>query len=648
MPIYLKESVVKVYADNQLQKVRTDIEAERSQGVAQRGFGLERISKAFDEFDIYENSYTILNRPFVSPLSEYGYGSYHYVLHDTIARDGRNFYRIYFFPKTDGDLVLEGNFLVDDKAFVVKSIQMYTTPKTNINMVRGMSFEKHFTIVNDSIYLPESEIQEGDFTLLTKSDEEKGIYVRSVILYSDVVLNSPKTPDFYDQQVVQRFKNQFVKDNSYWDEHQQSSTDLAKTKALIKEIGDNKRIKLVTDLTDIIGTGYINIGKYFQFGTYWQVFETNDVEKNRFRLGFRTFTSTEDRFRAYTYGAFGTGDQKFKYGISAKYLLSEYPRISAGIGYQDDYLQLGNSLLHDDTNLTFRTKANYIINRGENYFLTKNRKAQGVVSYFFHNNLELSVFGMLQHLQSANSEHFSIAFNDWDNYRKYLTYTDFNTGLVLNYTPKRNVFGYGVEQRYGEKVHSTYTFKYTKGVSGAFGSKFDYDKVQFLVKKPITMWRFGTLNTAIEVGKTFGKTPLPMLSPTPSNQSYSLIPQTFALLDYYDFVTDTYINGHFEQHFNGFIMNKLPLINKLRLRSLAFARFAYGTISEKNISTNATNLIYNAPNKLYWEYGFGIENIGFGNFRFFRVDFVWRSDFNDVNGLKNPNFGIRVGIVPIF
>jgi len=28
---------------------------------------------------------------------------------------------------------------------------------------------------------------------------------------------------------------------------------------------------------------------------------------------------------------------------------------------------------------------------------------------------------------------------------------------------------------------------------------------------------------------------------------------------------------------------------------------------------------------LYYEYGFGFENIGYGNVRFFRVDFIWRS-----------------------
>ena len=55
-------------------------------------------------------------------------------------------------------------------------------------------------------------------------------------------------------------------------------------------------------------------------------------------------------------------------------------------------------------------------------------------------------------------------------------------------------------------------------------------------------------------------------------------------------------------------------------------RFAYGSISDAQISGNLSSIHYNAPDKKpYYEYGFGIENIGFGNLKFFRADFIWRS-----------------------
>ena len=648
LPMYLTEKIETVYADNKIGKKRIDIEAERAQGIVQQGFGLERVSQSFDEFDIYENTYMILNKPFVSPLAEFGYGVYLYVLSDTITKDDRQFYRVSFFPKDDQDLALQGRFEVDSKTFIVSSIQMRTTSKTNINLVRGLSFEKYYTIANDSIYLPDREVQEGDFTLLTKKDEEKGLYVRNIINYSDIVLNEPRVATFYDQQVVKISKDQFVKDDSYWDKNTLGGADLTKTKILIKEVGSNKRIKMIGDVTDVVTSGYIPIGNYMQFGRFWQTFSSNNVEGLRIRAGFRSFFSTDDRFRTYVYGAYGVRDKEFKYGISGKYLISHSPRITVGAGYQNDNLQLGTFVMHDDTELNFEKTTNFIIARGENYYLTRNKKIQGVINYDIIPNLQFSIFGTYQKLASASEENFLIAYQNPKTGDIIHQYDNFYTGVQLSFTPHRKVFGYGVEQRYGKKLFSSYLLKYSKGVEGVIDSKFDYDKVQFMASKPIPMFGYGILHATVEAGKVFGTAPLIALAPTPANQSYSSAPTTFALLDYYDFITDTYINGYFEHHFDGFLFNRIPFLQKTRFKSLIFGRFAYGTLSEKNKSANVTNIIFNSPEKLYWEYGFGIENIGLGNFRFIRVDFVWRNDFKDVNGVRNPKFGVRIGIVPSF
>ena len=648
LPMYLTEKIEVVYGNNLLNKKRVDIEAERSEGIVQQGFGLERVSQSFDDFDIYDSTYMILNKPFVSPLAEFGYGVYLYVLNDTIQVDDRKFYQIHFFPRDDQDLALEGKFEVDAKTFIVKSIQMRTTAKTNINLVRGLSFEKYFTIANDSIYLPEREIQEGDFTLFTKKDEEKGLYIRNYITYSNIELNKPLPDTFYEQQVVKIAKNQFYKDDNYWNTNTLGGTDLSKTKRLISEVGSNRRIKMIGDVTDVVTSGYIPLGNYMQFGKFWQTFSHNNVEGIRVRAGIRSFISTDDRFRTYVYGAYGLKDKEFKYGVSGKYLLSHSPRITIGAGLQNDNLQLGTFVMHDDTELNFEKNTNFIIARGENYYLTRNKKIQGVINYDLAPNVRFSAFGTYQSLTSASEEHFSIAYRDPKNNDLLYKYGNFYTGAELTLTPHRKVFGYGVERRYGKKLFSTYTLKYTKGVSGIHNSKFDYDKLQFLASKPIPMFGYGILHATLEGGKVFGTAPLIALAPTPANQSYSSAPHTFALLDYYDFITDTYLNGYFEHHFDGFLFNRIPGIQKTRFKSVLFARFAYGTISDKNKEANHTNIIFNSPEKLYWEYGFGVENIGLGNFRFIRVDFVWRNDFNDVNGVRNPKFGIRLGIVPSF
>ena len=108
------------------------------------------------------------------------------------------------------------------------------------------------------------------------------------------------------------------------------------------------------------------------------------------------------------------------------------------------------------------------------------------------------------------------------------------------------------------------------------------------------------------------------------------------------------MNVYLEHHFNGLIFNRIPLLKKTKWRSLILARMAYGTLSEENRAVSASNIAYNPPEKIYWEYGFGIENIGIKNLRPIRVDFIWRNAFSSHNGLDNPYFGVRFAVRPEF
>lgn len=72
-----------------------------------------------------------------------------------------------------------------------------------------------------------------------------------------------------------------------------------------------------------------------------------------------------------------------------------------------------------------------------------------------------------------------------------------------------------------------------------------------------------------------------------------------------------------------------------------------GKISDEMINLNRSTIKYNVPQKPYIEYGFGIENIGFGNLRPLRIDFIWNNISNNNNSIS-PKFGIRFGFNTTF
>lgn len=647
VPIFLRETNENVYGNNLLKKEKTEIEAEKTIGIRQDGFIYDRVNNAFSPFDVYQDDVLILNRPFVSPISERGYGIYDYVLKDSIMEDGKKIYQIYFFPRQPGEMAFEGNFKVMDKNFALTAISMRANKGINLNLVRDLFVEKTFEVLNDSLYLPSKDYYEGDLTILSKSEDEKGMFTRKTIVFSDYILDKARDDAFYDKVLMQTSAKQYLKDDTYWNSVKSRDNSLAATRLVIDNLSNNSKVKNISSLVNLISIGYVNVYKNIQLGSFWQAFSGNNVEGFRLKLGLRSFKTVDDLFRVYTYGAYGATDKKFKYGLEARYLVAHNPRLTLGITHLDDNLQLGGLTLN--TNELFSSVSeNLVINRGENFNLVRTIKNGINVDFGFTNNFQVNLSAVQRRMKAADADAFSINYSyDGTNIASRLT--DFTTNVTVIYTPERQVYGFGVDQRFGRNLFATYMFRYTRGFNNVMGGQFNYNKLQMSFNKPIMLSNFGILRTHIEVAKTFETLPLPLLFPVATNQAYSIISNTFSLLDYYDMITDQYAMWHFNYHLNGLVFNRIPYLKKLNLREILFYRGVYGTVSQENIDINRSNIQYMAPgNKVYNEYGFGIENIGYGNLRPFRVDFVWRSNFQNVNGIVSPKFGVRIGFNPDF
>ena len=98
----------------------------------------------------------------------------------------------------------------------------------------------------------------------------------------------------------------------------------------------------------------------------------------------------------------------------------------------------------------------------------------------------------------------------------------------------------------------------------------------------------------------------------------------FLTLPYYNLSTnDKYGELHMEHNFKGAILNRVPCLDLLKFHLV---------VGSKGLFT--------ANNRPYSEFSFGLDNIGFGKWRFLRIDFV-RSNFND-NTENRIIIGIRL------
>jgi hypothetical protein len=190
------------------------------------------------------------------------------------------------------------------------------------------------------------------------------------------------------------------------------------------------------------------------------------------------------------------------------------------------------------------------------------------------------------------------------------------------------------------------TLRYTKGFKGIVESDFDYQKVRLSLHKRI---RFGPLGVGYLdlMGEyIFTTLPYPLLGLHLGNQTPIYSPVTYNLMNYGEFLSDRYATLQYQHHFEGFLLNRIPLMRKLKWRLVGTANVIYGSISQSNLDINSpytpsgeeTLPFGYFDNRPYVELGYGIENI----FQFFRIDFIHRLSYLDNTDVRN--FGIKFGL----
>ena len=162
----------------------------------------------------------------------------------------------------------------------------------------------------------------------------------------------------------------------------------------------------------------------------------------------------------------------------------------------------------------------------------------------------------------------------------------------------------------------------------------NYQLVTARVKHDFSLNNKGEISANVRAGKFFNAAGISFIDYKHFNGNQTHIGTTeqylnvFNLMPYYTNSTnDSYIEAHAEYNDNGFFMNKIPLLNKLKTTLILGAH----SLSVPNQSP-------------YTELTIGLDKLGFGKFKLLRLDYV-RSMQNGVstNGLV---IGLKIlGIV---
>jgi hypothetical protein len=631
LPIFINESISEVYGNNDIQKEKEILKANKNSGFSNNQNIIAFVNDLYADYDIYDNYLKFFDKDFVSPLSRTGIDVYNYALVDSMFIDKKWCYNIVYYPRRKGELTFKGDFWVNDTTFAIKSINMAVTKSANINWIKEIYIEQEFDVVSDSVFLLKRDHMMSDFAA-SKKEDSRGVYGKRTTLFKNHQFNSAKPKEFYKEEVNFINNSVYNLSDEFWEENrfENLNEDEVGVYKMLDTLQTVKKFTQIYDLVTILGSGYIQHGK-FDFGPIFSAIGYSDVEGLRLRFGGRTYFGRNDPWRLQFYTAYGFKDDQVKYGLSGKIMLNPKNRLILEGGNRRDIEQIGANLTTTNNVLGRSFASTGLFMSGSNVNLTSINLSTLSMNIEPVKNLTFEAGISYRTLKSA-SDLFSLDYyTDASQTTVQSQVKQSEMSFSVDYTPKRKTFGYGVERNIVDSPYSRFFVSYSKGYKGILDSDFDYDKIQIYIKQPILLGGFGRLNVISEAGKTFGEVPLGLLSVIPGNQSYFIIDNTFNNLNFYEFVSDQYATFQLEHHFLGRIFSRIPGVRKLNLREIVTVRGVVGSVSEENIRLNASNIIYLAPEKPYWEYGFGVGNI----FKVFRLDCTWRGNYRDLPDTNN-------------
>ncbi|WP_431137115.1 DUF5686 family protein [Psychroserpens mesophilus] len=632
LPIFINEAVSTVYGDNQLKKEKEDLKGNKNSGFSNNQVIIDFIDDLYADFNVYDNYLKFFDKSFVSPLSRTGIQTYNYVLSDSAFIDNKWCYNIIYYPRRKNELTFKGDFWVNDSTYAIKDINLQASKSANINWVKEIYIEQEFEVLNDSVFLIKRDYMLSDFAL-NKKEKSRGVYGKRTTLYENYVFDEPKGEPFYDEKVYSFNEDVYNRDDDFWEQNRLESLnkDEKGVYKMLDTLKTVKKFKRLYNIGSILASGYVEFPSFnFDYGPIFSTFGFNEVEGLRLRTGGRTYFGPNDLWRLEGFVAYGFRDDKFKYGISGKWLLDKRSRWTIFGGNRRDVEQIGASLTSSTDVLGRSLASSAVFTAGANDKLSNISLTNLGMSIEPSRNFEVRLDGTFRTVRSA-SPTFSLDYNDPESATGISSEVkQFESRLSLGYYPKRQMTGYGVERKFKNDNFAQLFVQISRGDRDWFDSDFDYTKLQFSYIQPWQAGGFGRLTTSVEAGKTFGEVPLALLSVVPGNQTYFSIYNTFPQLDFYEFVTDTYTSMHIEHNFNGRIFSRIPFLKKYNLRFVLGLRGVWGDLSDENIALNRTGNPVEIPliapnNRIYYEYSFGVANI----FKILRIDFNFRGNYLD-------------------
>jgi hypothetical protein len=633
IPIYLSETISRFYVRNSPVLKRENIIRSQVKGVGLSADSwLSQLSgSAFQQYNFYYPYINLVGKSFISPIAANGKLFYDYELSDSLYLGEDYCYRLDFFPRRKQDLAFQGSMWITRDAYALRQIDVQISRDANLNYIEKIRIQQEMAPVENT-WIP------AKTRVLIDSEEfgqQPGLLLKFYSSNRDFVLNNEQKSRFYETS-ISLLENAYTADEAYWNtqRHESLSENELQVLAIIDTINHIPAVRTYVGFIDALASGYKSLS-YFDLGHYFYTYANNSLEGHRIRLGGRTNSGFSQVWTLRAYAAYGTKDRRFKYGMGTDYILRRSPWSTVSVDYAHDIGQVG-----------FDTEA---LQEGNEIFLTASFFGDLEKAYRYDRS-SISLFQQLPYGLSSKASFryqwfdplFNFAYLEKPSDQLSLRdgrFTTSEASLTVRFARDEQFVQQGNRRiSLGTIRWPVVEMKYTLGLKGVLGSDFAYQKLEGNLRQNLKMGAVGTSTYQLAGAYTFDALPYPLLNIHLGNEGAFYSSAAFSTMLTNEFVSDHFMSLRYQHAFQGFLLNRIPLMQKLKWRSLATANMLYGGMRAENISLmadmdmegNSIIPFSYLGDQPFVEVGYGIENI----FKIIRIDAFHRLTYLDQPNIK--------------
>lgn len=553
------------------------------------------IKDCFTDVDIYDNEIRLLQFQFISPISSTSaIRFYRYFIADTVMINQQKCIKVDFTPNNPQDFGFAGSlYVLADSSWQVKRVEMGIPKRSDVNFVEQMN------VIQEYNRLPTGEYVLTDDKMIVQLIVIKSLQkfqVERTTKYSDYAFEKIPEKAFKFKGKQKTDPSAMMRNEDFWKEKrpEQLTSSESKMNDFIKKLENIKGFNFVLFVAKAFIENHVEVSKDpekpspVDIGPINTIITHNFVEGLRLRASAQTTANLHPHLFGKGYVAYGFDDQRWKgmgeitYSFNKKdYLPREFPVHNLTFTYARDVMSPSDKFLPTDKDnvfISFKWTTVDHMQYYERFALNYDKEWENGLRFNIRMKRENNEPTGALFYQRLNGNLYPDASTE--NYKKNLITTDATVGIT--YQPGATWINSKQRRLQTNQDAPIIGLEHTVGLKGVLGGEYNYNFTEATLYKRLWLRSWGKMDFYAKGGIQWNKVPFPMLIMPPANLSYIIEDNTFHLIDNMEFLNDRYASLMFSWDMNGKILNRIPLIKKLKWREFIGCNVLWGTLTEKN------------------------------------------------------------------